>query len=345
MKSEFVDTKQMTANSKNPYVTKTGMVIDPSHAFFNLPGIDKVFPTIKVQSYQSLQMALKQEVVSSQTHLMVFEIGDQTLSIPLRDVAFHHVAQGELNKQPWAVFFCSACNMGTAINPVINGKTHHFSATGIYNSMAIFRDAETGSFWEHATGECIQGPLQGNCLEIIPAQFLLVEQVLENNPSALFTTSKKTWWTRLLDFLLLRSMLTPEGDMPPPFRLSMGKQDTRLPELQLGLGVWFNDKARFYSMQSLKAHNNALIDTFNREKLVVIIDPIAQVPMAYCCNASSCRWDGDTLLLNTGECIRNGYVQTLPSVKRRIDTSHQQFVRWYAFSYMFPNCEIFDFQK
>jgi len=326
---------------KNPYVTNTGMVINPNHAFFNLPGVDKVFPTIKVQSYQRLHDALKQEVVSPQAQLIVFEIGDQTLSIPLWDVAFHHVAEGEQDKLPWAVFFCSACNMGTAINPVINGRTHHFSATGIYNGMAIFRDVETGSFWEHATGECIHGILQGTFLETIPAQVLLVEQVLENNPFTLFATSKKTWRTRFLSFLLLRSMLSPEGNMLPLFRLSMGKQDTRLPELQLGLGVWINGKARFYSMQTLKACNNALIDTFNRENLVVFIDPIAQVPMAHRCNASSCRWDGDTLVLNTGDRIHNGYMQKSSSAKQRLDTPNQQFVRWYAFSYKFPNCEIF----
>lgn len=331
----------MTVSSKHLYVTQTGMTIDPSHAFFNLPGANKVFPTIKVQSYQPLREALNQEVVSLKTQLMVLEIAGRTLSIPLRDIAFHHVAEGVQSNQPWAVFFCSACNMGTAINPIINGRRHHFSATGIYNGMAIFRDAETGSFWEHTTGECIQGPLQGTCLEIIPAQFLLVEQVLENNPSALFTTSKKTWWTRLLDFLLLRPMLTPEGTMFPPFRLSMGKQDTRLPELQLGLGVWINGKARFYSMETLKAQNHVIMDRLNDENLIIFVDPVSQVPMAHRCTSTSCSWEGNTLILNNGNRIRNGYVHTPSSERKRMDVPDQQYVRWYAFAYKFPNCEIY----
>ena len=50
----------------------------------------------------------------------------------------------------------------------------------------------------------------------------------------------------------------------------MGEQDTRLPELQLGLGVWISEKARFYSMETLKAHNNAIIDTLDQEKLVIL---------------------------------------------------------------------------
>jgi hypothetical protein len=331
----------MPAQSKSLFITQTGMAIDPGHAFFSIVGIDNVFNTIQVHEYQPLQDALKQGAVDSKIKLMVFEIGGQTLSIPLRQIAFHHVAQGELNNQAWTAFFCGACNMGSVVKPMIDGKAHHFSGTGVYHGMAIFRDAETGSFWEHATGECIQGELQGTRLETIPSQFMLVQQALENDPSTLIVTARQSWFRRLLSFLLLRPMLTPEGHMPAPFRLSMGEQDTRLPELQLGLGVWISGKARFYSMETLKAHNNAIIDTLDQEKLVIFVDPIAQVPLAHRCNAISCTWDGDTLVLDTGERIRNGYVHTPAREKRRIDAPDQQFVRWYAFSYKFPNCEIF----
>ena len=70
-------------------------------------------------------------------------------------------------------------------------------------------------------------------------------------------------------------MATPEGHMPAPFRLSMGEQDKRLPELQLGLGIWINGKARFYSMETLKNQDNALIDTLDQESLVIFVDPVA----------------------------------------------------------------------
>lgn len=335
----------MTAHSKSLYITKTGMTIDPGHAFFNIVGVDKVFNTINVQAYQPLQNAVKLGVVERHTKLMVFEIAGQTLSIPLQDMAYHHVAQGEQNGQAWVAFFCAACNMGSVANPVIDGEILHFSGTGIYNGMAVMRDAETGSFWEHATGECIQGSLRGTHLEITHIQLLLVEQVLENTPSALFAVAKQSWLTRLLSYLLLKPMATPEGHMPAPFRLSMGEQDKRLPELQLGLGIWINGKARFYSMETLKNQDNALIDTLDQESLVIFVDPVAQVPMAHHCNADSYHWDGDTLVLNTGERIRNGYVQMTSSEKRQIDAPDQQFVRWYAFAYKFPGCEIFGYQE
>jgi hypothetical protein len=44
---------------------------------------------------------------------------------------------------------------------VVNGKTHHFAARGLYNGLSFNGDRESGSFWDHITGECVHGPLKG----------------------------------------------------------------------------------------------------------------------------------------------------------------------------------------
>lgn len=75
-------------------VTKTGMSINPNHAIFNVPGIDKIFATIKVRSYHRLDAALKNGIVGAQEKLMWFNIGRTTFSIPLSQLTFHRVAQG-----------------------------------------------------------------------------------------------------------------------------------------------------------------------------------------------------------------------------------------------------------
>lgn len=331
----------MATQAENLYVTQTGMPINPRQAYLNIIGVDTIFPTISVTAYQPLQDALEEGFVSSSTKMMLLEIGEKIISIPMKDLAFHHVAQGEIDNIPWIAVFCACCNMGSAMSPVINGKTHHFSATGLYNSMAIIRDAETGSFWEHAAGECIQGAMRGSFLETIPSQFLLVEQILEETPEAFIIKQKQPWWKRLMGTKLLDKLLSAEGFIPAPFRLSMGKQDDRLPEMQLGLGAWVNGKARFYSMKTIEEHDGVLIDTLNGQNLVIFIDPIAQIPIAYKSDAQSYSWDGNILVLNTGERIFNGFIQIPNSEKVRINVSSQQFMRWFAFSYKFPNCNIF----
>jgi len=331
----------MVATAKDSYVTKTGMVIDTSHAFFNLPGAAKIFPPIKASEYHRLEDALNNGLIDKEEKLLLFQVEDATISIPFKQLAFHHVAQGQYNNSDWLAAFCACCNMGAVLKPIIDGELLHFVATGVYHGMAIFRDNETGSFWEHATGECVHGKLRGKNLDTIPTQYALAKQLLETTPSVLLVLAKQSWFHRLLDRYTMGDFLTEEGFMPPPFRLSLGEMDKRLPEMQLGLGIWIDEKARFYSKQTLKAHNNALIDSIGQDRFLIYVDPATNVPIAHRCKANSASWEGDMLVLDTGERIHNGFVETDSSAKKALDSPHQQFVRWYAFAFKFPNCEIY----
>jgi uncharacterized protein DUF3179 len=213
--------------------------------------------------------------------------------------------------------------------------------TGIYNSMSMMSDYETGSVWEHVTGECIQGSLQGAQLQTQPAQYLTAAQLVEAVPDAKIALSRASLRSRLLNVLLLRRMLRPTGYMPGAFRLSMTKRDKRLPELELGLGIWMNGQARFYPMRTIKSQQNALLDTLGQQQIVVYIDPVSGTPAAHRCIAQIQGWDGDMLALDSGERIRNGCVVNAASEQHPLDRPNQQFTRWYGFSYMFPACEIF----
>jgi hypothetical protein len=323
------------------YATQTGMVINPARAHPQIVGADVVFPPFDVSVYENLTAALAKGLVDPYTKLMVFEVGRQTLALVLKQMAYHHVAQGQLHGQAWAAFFCVSCNMGTSLVPIVNGRVHRFRVTGIYNAMSMMSDDETGSVWEHVTGECIRGPLQGAQLETRPAQYLTAAQLVEAVPDATIAVSKASWRSRLLDVFLLRRMLRPTGYMPGVFRLSMTQRDTRLPELELGLGVWIGGHARFYPMKTIKDHNNALVDTLDQQQMVVYIDPASGTPGAHRSTAQIQGWDGDTLALDSGERIRNGYVLNAASERQPIDRPNQQFTRWYGFSYMFPACGIF----
>lgn len=332
----------MATTTKDVYITKTGMPINTKHAVFNLPGATKVFPTIEVNSYVKLEDALQAGTINANEKLMLFDTGDAILSIPVNQIAFHHVAQGTYNNIDWAAAFCACCNMGMAFNPVVDGKLYHFDATGVYHGMAILRDRETGSSWEHATGESIHGQLRGQQFETLSTKYLLVQQVLETIPSALLAIANRSWFHRLLDKLTMKNFLTPRGNMPAPFRLTMGEVDKRLPEMQLGLGMWIDNKARFYSMKTLKFQDNTLIDTFNGEKFIIFVDPVSNVPNVHRCNAASYTWEDNTLVLDTGERIFNGYIQTETSDKIPLDSPQHQFVRWFAFSFKFPDCDIYE---
>jgi len=135
-------------------------------------------------------------------------------------------------------------------------------------------------------------------------------------------------------------MLTSTGYMPGLFRISMTRSDNRLPELELGLGIWSDDHARFYPLKTIKEQQNAVVDTLNQQRMVVYIDPVSGAPGAHRTSAQIQGWEGDTLVLDSGERICNGYVLNGASEKLPLDRPNQQFTRWYGFSYMFPACEI-----
>ncbi|HEY1391301.1 MAG TPA: DUF3179 domain-containing (seleno)protein [Ktedonobacterales bacterium] len=325
----------------NFYATRTGMVINPAHAYSRIAGVGVVFPSFNVSVYEDVKAALTHRSVDPDTKLMVFAVGQQTLALVLKQMTFHHVAQGQLNGHTWAAFFCVCCNMGTSAVPIVNGRVHRFRVTGIYNGMSMMSDDETRSVWEHITGECIRGALQGAQLKTRPTQYLTVAQLVESVPDAKIAVSKASWRSRLLDALLLRRMLAPTGYMPGVFRLSLTQSDNRLPELELGLGIWMDGHARFYPMNTIRDQNNALIDTLDQQRMVIYIDPTSSTPAAHRTTSRIQGWDDDTLVLDSGERIRNGCVLNAASEQHLIDRPNQQFTRWFGFSYMFPACEIF----
>jgi len=335
----------MTANSKNAYVTKTGMAVNPSRAFFKIPIANKLFKPFNVSEYHSLQKVLSKDWVDAETNLLVFDVNGQMLTLLLKQMAQDHVAQGELNGEAWAFFFCACCHMGGSVNPIVNGQHLHFRVTGVYNCMSIMSDYETSSYWENATGECIEGPLQGTHLESRPAQYMKVGQVLEMDSEALVATRKFSLADRFSDATGNQRMLGPVGFIPPPFRMSMTKADERLPELDLGLGVWMDGHARYYSMKTLRENDNVIVDTLGQEGLIVYIDPVSGTPAAHLSKSAVKGWEDDVLVLESGERIVNGYVLDTNAEKRPISRPEQQFARWYSFSYLHPNCEIFDYQK
>jgi hypothetical protein len=92
----------MSRHNSALYATQTGMVVNSAHAYPKIPGVDVLFPPFNVARYQDLRAALGKRKVDPTTKLMVFAVGQQTLALVLQQMAFHHVAQGQMDGQAWA---------------------------------------------------------------------------------------------------------------------------------------------------------------------------------------------------------------------------------------------------
>lgn len=228
---------------------------------------------------------------------------------------------------------------------MVNGQVHNFRVYGLYNGLAVMIDDESESIWEHVTGECIRGENLGQQLATDSAQYMTVAQVLSNDLHAQIAISKPTIKSRILDLIFLKRMAQAKGYLPSLFHQSMTEGDMRLPDLEIGLGVWIDGQARFYPLQTIRDYGNAFVDSLNGQSILIYIDPVSYVPIAYRTDAQILGWEGDDLVLESGERIQNGHVLNAAFEKQMIERPEQQFTRWYGFSYMFPKCGIYAYEE
>ena len=197
---------------------------------------------------------------------------------------------------------------------------HWFGVPGIANGLAVMRDEQTKSLWDHITGECFAGPLAGERLEFWHVALTTVEAELARNPDAVLLKSNHR---SLLKWLMKLAHTTFSGGkslinrqkskIPPTFRFSMSKAiDPRLPEDEQGLGVIAaDDTGKFYPLRLL-AKGEVVTDV----------------------------WHGRTLL------IERGAIDGVPFAKW-VDGSEpmQLLTRWYGFSFTYPNCDIYEAEE
>lgn len=82
--------------------TVTAATFDADRAMLSEePMFDPFYP----MGSRSLQEVLDERLVDDETPLLVLEVGDQTLALLTAQMAYHHVAQGELAGEPWLVTF------------------------------------------------------------------------------------------------------------------------------------------------------------------------------------------------------------------------------------------------
>ncbi len=298
-------------------------------------------PLYVAQPAISLQDALRAGVVKPNDAAQSFHLEGVTYVFSLKEMIYYHVAQ--VDGAPLLLTYCLICNGGACFSPIVNGKYHHFAEYGLYDSMTIIRDEESGSIWHHITGVCLHGPLKGS--------------QLESYGTALTTTFGQAWQTdpdAQLVYRPLDAALSAEVDEAIAYYnddsgafweeetgQSVLMEDERLPRLSTGLGVWTDDEACFYPLEQLYQQQNILFDTFNNQRLIVFISGQPAVPRAFYTDAEL-----DTIIrakefrLNNGWSIRNGLIYASSGVITP-DYPRQMFGRWFGFSLTFPNCRIY----
>ena len=84
--------------------------------------------------------------------------GKVAKAFPAADLSQHGAVFDKLPDGPISVTWCGVCNTGVVFRAEVKGRTLHFQYDRMVGANEVQKDLETGTSWQQATGEAIDGP-------------------------------------------------------------------------------------------------------------------------------------------------------------------------------------------
>ena len=199
-------------------------------------------------------------------------------------------------------------------------------------------EEETGSIWNHITGRAVYGPLEGYTLPVFNLLHMTAEQALDRYPGLSVAISDRPIRGRRGFF---GSLLERVPVLGAGFRSTIVKEDTRLPTMDIGLGVWTESEALYYPMEAIQAAGGALIDDFDGRRLVVYVEPGVYSLDAFFTEEETVSVEDSRLRVGEELVLESGVLRDASGERLEMDRPLQLFSRWYGFALTFPGTTIY----
>ena len=316
------------------------VVATPGTGEFDIARFDTsaadLFEPFEVRELFLLRDVLEAGFIAEETWVMVSETPAGQVALITDQMAYHHVAQGRIGGRDWMASFCVVCNSGVTLTPTIDGRTLHFASAGLYDGVIVFRDTETGTLWNHITGEAMHGPLAGRRLAVANLLQMNVRQALAMEPLTRIAVSDVAYATNGF-----RAADEQRVTLSSVFESNLGEEDLRRPRMEMGLGIWSETSRRYYPIDTIRSEGGALVDVFDGRRLLVYIDPVSSTPAALFVEADRARRQDDQIHLDDGSTVRSGMVWTGSGASGATERPMQIFTRWYGFSLTFADPDVY----
>ena len=204
--------------------------------------------------------------------------------------------------------------------------------------MSLLWDEETGTYWHHITGAALSGPLVGESMPVFNVIHTSAGAALEAHPDLAVAMSERP----IRAERELKDIADRKRDLTDLFRATMVSEDDRLPTMDIGIGLWDDASARYYSMSDIREAGNLIVDEFGGRTVALYMDPSTYTPIAVHTEAASAAWDGDRLIFGNGTSIEGGVLRDAAGERQVTSRPLQLFTRWYGFALTFPYTEIWE---
>jgi hypothetical protein len=267
--------------------------------------------------------------------------------------------------------------------PTINGKMHHFNNVGLYDGLFVMQDTETKTLWNHITGEAMYGSLVGRTLGPLTNLLqMTVKQALEMDSKVHVAISDRMYFAGGKQFGTAAGFGRGRGpagsggpggpgrpggpglaraggpgrgfgSRPAPgdpnarlsdmFIQTLGKEDTRRPRMDMGLGIWTDTLRRYYPMERIRERGEAFVDQVGGRNVLVYVEPVSNTPAAIYVDGAvkSAKREDQEVRLDNGASVRSGVLRDRQGREHPVERPQQIFTRWYGFALTFPGPEVY----
>jgi hypothetical protein len=149
----------------------------------------------------------------------------------------------------------------------VDGQPLTFHVFGIWRKNMVMRDTQTGTIWQHATGEAIDGPLKGIQLNMLTGWQTTWGVLRKAYPNACYALEPEKF-TSLIPKPVLQRML---GITNWANLNGLSSFDNRLRPHDVIIGVVANGAAKAYLLDILRMHL-AVVDQVGGETIQIVYD-------------------------------------------------------------------------